>query len=174
MSTISDKVRAARAAAHPAPPLTPGRVEHQRVASVVHIRHLAAQGKFAVRPDLAHLYYTHDRTLGDEMKPHRMVWFADFKRHPGELVTIRLCTVPPPPKLLVEELLASPRATPKAGAPPLNTWVIRHDENAVETQAFVRTTDDFDRINVKYEIEFTSPTRTIETLDPDINLIPDP
>lgn len=97
MSTISDKVRAARAAAHPAPPLTPGRVEHQRVASVVHIRHLAAQGKFAVRPDLAHLYYTHDRTLGDEMKPHRMVWFADFKRHPGELVTIRLCTVPPPP-----------------------------------------------------------------------------
>lgn len=175
MKTIEEKLGSAL---RPGPVLA-RRVELQRVANVVHIRLRHDPLGLVVDPDLAHLFYTHDRTLGDEMRPHRLVWMAMFKRHPGETITIRLCAVTRPPKLPLS-VLAAPRAAvpgaapPKAGGLPPFTWAIRHDENAVETHPFIRTTDDHDRINLKYEVVFTSPVRTIPTLDPDINLIPDP
>lgn len=174
MPAIADKIAGARASA-PKPTLpAPRRVVLQRVANVIHIRLSGTPPRLSVDPDLAHLFYTHDRTLGDEMKPHRLVWIARFKRFPGEIITIRLCAVTHPAKLPLS-VLGSPHApAPKAGGPPAFAWQIRHDENAVETQPFIRATDDHDRINLKYEVVFSSPTRTIPTLDPDINLIPDP
>ncbi len=174
MPAIADKIASARASA-PKPALpAPRRVVLQRVANVVHINLTGTPKRLVVDPDLAHLFYTHDRTLGDEMRPHRLVWIARFKRFPGETLTIRLCSVTHPAKATLSVLAVKAPAPPKVGAPPPNTWVIHHDENAVETQAFVRMTDDFDRINVKYEVIFASPVRTIPPLDPDINLIPDP
>jgi hypothetical protein len=167
MPTIAERLNAAAAT-------STHTVNEQHTANVVHIRLKGTPPQLVVDPDPANLFYTHDRGRGDEMKPHRLVWIALFKRQPGETLTIRLNRVDHPHKLT----LASPEFehafNPKGVPGLIDTWVIEHDENAVETWPLDLRTDDHGRIELKYDVSLTGGHRHVAPLDPGVNLIPDP
>lgn len=152
----------------------PTTANEQLVASLVRISLAGDPPELVVNPDPVDVYYSHGRGQGDEMRPHRIVWEAMFPREPGETITITLNRVTRPPGLHLDApgLRAALRAMDRA-LPP-RTWVIRHDENAVETEPIELPSDDDGRIDIKYDVAVTSARRDIGTLDPGINLIPDP
>jgi hypothetical protein len=147
----------------------------QFVDSVIHI--MLKPGKpptLVVTPETVEVYYTHHGGGGDEMKPHRLLWIAMFKREPGDTILIRMKQVNHPNKFPLAKLgiqSAFPGGTKQAA--PL-TLVIEHDQNAVETDLIALPTDEHGRINFKYDVEYVRNGKQIAYLDPGGNLIPDP
>jgi hypothetical protein len=146
----------------------------QKVANIIHIRLKGSPLQLVVEPDPADLFYTHDRSRGDEMKPHRLVWMAMFKRQAGETLTIRLNRVTHPAKLPLSAPEFAHAFNPKGTPPQVGTWVIESDENAVETFPLDLVSDDLGRVDLKYDVTLAGGTRNVPPLDPGINLIPDP
>ena len=167
MPSISERVLAA-------PHAPVHTLNAQQVANVVSIRLKGTPPHLAVEPDPADLHYTHARGRGDEMKPHRIVWLAGFKRHAGELLTIRLTGVTRPAKVTLAAPVFEHAFSPVHATTLTDTWVIRHDENAVETLPVDLVSDEFERIHLKYEVVLSGGHRSVPALDPEIRLIPDP
>ena len=167
MPTIAERVLAAGA-------IATRTVNEQCAANVIHIRLKGTPPQLVVEPDPADLFYTHDRSRGDEMKPHRLVWMAMFKRLAGETLTIHLNRVTHPQKVSLSAPVFEHAFNPKGVPVLVDTWVIEHDDNAVETCPLDLLTDDLGRIDLKYDVTLTGGHRNVPPLDPGINLIPDP
>jgi hypothetical protein len=146
----------------------------QRVASIVHIKLVGSPPELVVEPDPVDVYYTHDGSLGDEMKPHRVVWMAMFDRQPGETLTIHLNAVTRPAKLAFTDPVFQHAFSARTAPKRTDTWVIEPNENSVETEPIDLLTDNYGRIDVKYDVTLAGGTRRIPPLDPGGNLIPDP
>lgn len=167
MPSISERVFAA--------PHAPAHTTNaQQAANVVTIRLKGTPPHLVVEPDPADLHYTHAHGRGDEMKPHRLVWLAGFHRSAGELLTIRLTGVTRPSKLTLAAPVFEHAFGPVAATTPTDTWLIRHDENAVVTLPLDLASDEYERIHLKYEVVLTGGHRSVPALDPEIRLIPDP
>lgn len=167
MPSISERVLSA-------PHVTAHAVNVQQAANVVTLRLRGTPPHLAVDPDPADLFYTHAHGRGDEMKPHRLVWLAGFKRFAGEVLTIRLTGVTRPPKLTLAAHDFAHAFGPPNATTPTDTWVISHDENAAVTLPLDLASDDHGRIHLKFEVTLTGGHRSIPRLDPEIRLIPDP
>lgn len=146
----------------------------QLVASIVHITiRRDPTPELVVEPDLVNVFYTHDRSRGDEMKPHRLIWEA-IGRLPGETVTIRLSRVTRPKGLDLSHSSLRDALREKSSKTHTHTWVIDDGQNAVETGPICMPTDENGRIDIKYDVALTTPGGGMYELDPGINLIPDP
>jgi len=161
-------------------------VNEQLVASIVHIDVSDdVPGTGAVEPKLSNVYYTHDGGRGDEMKPHTLVWEAIGLR-PGDVIEIRLLChgmTSRQKEITEDKALAVLRRGFKGAfeerragpaAPAGVFWRIPNNgATCVESGHVDLADDDHDRINLKYSVTLHRGGAQ-HTLDPDINLIPDP
>jgi hypothetical protein len=169
-------------------------IDPQSVESVIHITlDPGDPPTLRVSPRTVEAYYTHHGGGGDELRPHRLLWMAMFKREPGVKILIRLMRVDHPDQFPLSDPKIERAFRGKPSYCPARTWVIEHDQNAVETDPIALPTDWYGRINFKYDvvlkrfepdldlddlkmkgIDLNDRGKLIAQLDPGGNLIPDP
>lgn len=165
----------------------------QHIASVIQIlREADGERRLVVHPDTAEAFYTHHGGSGDEMRPHRLLWMVMFPREPGDTILIRVTDIHHPDSLRAGDPVVASAFRARHPHWPRCTWLIEHDQNAVETEPIAFPTDRSGRIYFKYDVvlnryedgelakyvgERIDPWdkgRRLCHLDPGGHLIPDP